>query len=246
MSSVSGAKGADTLVLLIHGLSGSSQEMQPLAKFLEQHGYTCLTPMLLGHGTTIEDLKTVRLEQWLGQLHQIVESPPKKQLILCGLSFGSLLALELALKYPAQCRALIMLSPPWKLRSSLSEVLLSILSFLPEKVLDMLPSISKANRPLSLREGAYKRHCIGSAVRVAKLRKALLPSLWRLNIPTLTIFDSSDHHLNAAAFLRPEINTPNTIDLRGGAHELTLGPRAEELFSLIYQFLSQHKLCPEN
>ena len=105
--------GGPVTVLLVHGFTGSPAEMTLLAEALHGQGYSVEVPLLQGHGTCLEDLVPLRPQQWIEQLDQVIEAQLARgqQLVLGGLSMGSILALQAALRWP-QIRALMLFSPP--------------------------------------------------------------------------------------------------------------------------------------
>ena len=105
--------GGPVTVLLVHGFTGSPAEMTLLAEALHRQGYSVEVPLLQGHGTCLEDLVPLRPQQWIEQLDQVIEAQLAggQQLVLGGLSMGSILALQAALRWP-QIRALMLFSPP--------------------------------------------------------------------------------------------------------------------------------------
>lgn len=87
-------------LFMIHGFSGSSEEFGDLDKFFKNKGVAVKVPMLLGHGTTIEDLSGHSPEDWLEQIGKELEdfSNKAENIFLSGLSFGGDLAISIAEK----------------------------------------------------------------------------------------------------------------------------------------------------
>ena len=54
-------------VLMIHGLTASPTEVAPLFEYLESHHpeWSLSSPLLPGHGTTVQDLRRVGCDQWI-------------------------------------------------------------------------------------------------------------------------------------------------------------------------------------
>ena len=100
-------------VILLHGFTGSPSEMTLLAEALHSQGYSVEVPLLQGHGTCLEDLVPMRPQQWIEQLDQLIQAELDRgqELVLGGLSMGSILALQAALRWP-QIRGLMLFSPP--------------------------------------------------------------------------------------------------------------------------------------
>ncbi len=89
-------------VLLIHGFTGTSEEMEELAKFLHGHDLVVSLPLLRGHGTRPEDLLNTTPAEWYRSAVQAYEKLRREvdEVYLVGLSFGGNLALKLAANRP--------------------------------------------------------------------------------------------------------------------------------------------------
>ena len=100
-------------VILIHGLTGTPQEMKFLAQFLNQKGYSVFCPRLANHGEPIEILKKTKWQEF----YQSVRAPcveaqsNHKRIFVAGLSMGALLALLLAEEFGDKISAVSCLSP---------------------------------------------------------------------------------------------------------------------------------------
>ena len=105
--------GGPVTVVLVHGFTGSPAEMTLLAEALHAHGYSVEVPLLEGHGTRLDDLVPMRPQQWIDQLDALIEQELTRgqQVVLGGLSMGSILALQAAVHWP-QIRGLLLFSPP--------------------------------------------------------------------------------------------------------------------------------------
>jgi carboxylesterase len=91
-------KKAKTGCLLVHGFGGIPQEMLPLGKFLEGHGYAVKLIQLAGHGSDVHNAGKVSWGDWLDSLetgyNKLAEDV--EEIFLLGHSMGGLLALLLA------------------------------------------------------------------------------------------------------------------------------------------------------
>jgi carboxylesterase len=88
-------------VLLMHGFTASPWEVKELGEHLSEYGMTVYGPLIPGHGTTPEDLRKTRWQDWYEAANMSFNM--LKQDFDCvyvgGMSTGSLLALKLALEY---------------------------------------------------------------------------------------------------------------------------------------------------
>lgn len=108
---------ATTGILLIHGLTGTPNEMRLLAKGLHRAGFTVLAVQAAGHCGTQEDLIATRWQDWVAsarrgadRLMQLTGQP----VVACGLSMGALLALALAIERPRQVAGVVALSTTFR------------------------------------------------------------------------------------------------------------------------------------
>lgn len=85
-------------VLLIHGLTGTPNEMRSIAKPCQQMGYSILAVQLAGHCGTMQDLVQTQWEDWYSSICKAAEELKKytDEVFVIGLSMGSLLALKYA------------------------------------------------------------------------------------------------------------------------------------------------------
>ena len=105
--------GGSVTVILLHGFTGSPAEMALLADALHAKGYSVEVPLLLGHGTQLNDLLPIRPQQWIDQVDGLLRTQLERgqQVVLGGLSMGSILALQAAFRFP-EIRGLMLYSPP--------------------------------------------------------------------------------------------------------------------------------------
>ena len=91
-------EGSDVGCLLIHGFTGTPQNIRPLGDFLARRGLSVLAPRLAGHGTTVDDFERTGPEDWIatveGGLEQLRRSC--SSVFAIGISMGGTLALHLA------------------------------------------------------------------------------------------------------------------------------------------------------
>jgi len=90
-------EGSDVGCLLIHGFTGTPQNLRPLGNFLARRGLTVLAPRLAGHGTTVDEFEQSGADDWVGtanagldQLRQTCSS-----VFAIGISMGGTIAVHL-------------------------------------------------------------------------------------------------------------------------------------------------------
>ncbi len=94
-----------TVLLLIHGFTGSCAEMSLLGEYFHERGYTVHAPLLKGHGSTVEEMEKTTADDWWESVldgYQRLKDTDASHLFVIGLSMGGLLALKLAASQPVQ------------------------------------------------------------------------------------------------------------------------------------------------
>ena len=87
-------------VILIHGLTGTPNEMRFLATYLNRKGYAVVCPRLANHGEPLPILKKTKWQEFYASVRDCLTSqrvaPGPGPVFAAGLSMGALLALLLA------------------------------------------------------------------------------------------------------------------------------------------------------
>ncbi|MCI0512022.1 alpha/beta fold hydrolase, partial [candidate division KSB1 bacterium] len=88
--------------LLLHGFTGSPDEMQELGQFLTARQITVSIPVLPGHGQTPVDLLPIKWTDWVSCVRRELERLQAhcRHIFVAGQSMGGTLALHLATHQP--------------------------------------------------------------------------------------------------------------------------------------------------
>lgn len=107
---------ARTGVLLVHGMTGTPNEMRLLAKGLNKHGFTVYAVQLAGHCAGMQDLVATGWKDWLGSVEAGLDrfAPHVDQVVVGGLSMGAVLSLGLAQRRPQQIAGVCALSTTFR------------------------------------------------------------------------------------------------------------------------------------
>lgn len=110
-------KSGDHAVLLIHGFTGSVSHMRLIGEQLHKSGFTVKGINLLGHGSTLVNMKKISWQLWLEQVENeyIALKNAYKYVSVGGLSMGGVLTLALAEKHGVT--AAITYSAPLEIRN---------------------------------------------------------------------------------------------------------------------------------
>ncbi len=92
------SKKGETGILLLHGLSGTPMEVQPLADYLVEKGYSVLGPWLKGHDSNPKDLAKTVWQDWTQSAMEAYDHLKQScsKIFVGGLSMGADQALHLA------------------------------------------------------------------------------------------------------------------------------------------------------
>ncbi len=236
--------------LLFHGLTGTPKEMRELASHLHSRGFDVSVPRLSGHASSIEELRRLPAESWIADATKALldlRTRKPSAIVIVGLSFGSILGLYLATRSREEVKALVMLSPPTMLRSLKKRFLLSLFSYLPDSMLNRLGLVVKGPRPEGIFRTprvAYTSHSISALARIFYIYRLARQQTSALRCPVLAIQDPNEHYLLATATQKLQQQLPNSEFTQrwvpGGEHELTIGPRSEEVEQIVSDFLISH------
>ncbi len=234
-------------VILFHGLTGTPEEMRPLAEVLHSHGFDVYVPLLAGHELDIEALRTVPAQAWLADAQQAfltVMARKPSAVYSAGLSFGSYLALYVATRSSAEIKGVVVLAPPIQIRSAVQDAGLNIVSYLPDFILNRLGIVEKKDRPATLFQHprrAYAAHSIAALARSRWIFRNMEADLGRIACPVLLLQDPDEHHLPADCIriLQRKLTAADITQrwFPGAEHEMTMGPRAREVNEHIAEFL---------
>jgi len=101
----------------LHGLTGSPDELAPLAGALSAAGHDVRSPLLAGHGRDVAALAPTRWTDWLGSAQDALsDSVAGGPAAIVAASAGGLLALHLAATRPRDVRGLVLLATPLSLK----------------------------------------------------------------------------------------------------------------------------------
>ncbi len=227
-------------VLLIHGFSASPYEMRPLGNLLCAQGYLALGVRLAGHGTSPEDLRICRWQDWFNSVERCYSNLQEAGLPISvvGQSTGALLAL--ALVQHREVERLVLLSPFLKLGHPLARFVGLIKHFIPFQYRQL---------PQPQPQHYYERRPLASIEQIGKLRNEVEPGLSRIRVPTLVLAAEGDRTVacgTGQALFERLVSPHKEFHLFG--HEVphvlstSENPKFAETYDLIEGFLSNQEL----
>src|SRR5439155_10238383 len=96
------APGGPHGALVVHGFTGNPQSMRGLAAALAGEGFAVELPLLPGHGTSIDDMKTTGWADWSAAADTAYAELSGRcdKVVVAGLSMGGALTAWLAERHP--------------------------------------------------------------------------------------------------------------------------------------------------
>jgi carboxylesterase len=218
--------GGPDAALLLHGLTGSTFELHPLARRFQVQGWRVLAPVMAGHGGAPEALRGMPWQEWVASAGKHLDRlEGARRRFVVGCSMGALVACALAQERPRAVDGLVLLSPALHLAFPASAgVLLGRLGLLAGRVVpkggsDVRdPEMRRRNVGLSgLPLGA-----LAELSRLADHVERLLPGV---RAPALVVAGGHDHTVTFGGIRR-------LVDRLGGAAELHVLPESFHLVGI--------------
>ncbi len=189
--------GAAPGILALHGFGGTPVEVELLMDVAKGLGLQGLAPLLPGHGTHPDDLAKTRFRDWVRgaeqALSELYTHNGKQPLCVAGLSMGSLLALELALRHPERVRCLVLLSNALWLRSPFPARALDLVARLRLPDFQLPKLASDLGDPVMRKNHlTYSSQPVHAAVDLQQAAKRLRDRLGEVRCPTFLIHGAQD------------------------------------------------------
>jgi pimeloyl-ACP methyl ester carboxylesterase len=98
------------LIIFINGLTQNTALWGVQTEQLNELGYQTLTFDLLGQGKSFKPILSINFDENVDVLHQLINEVGAKKAYIAGISFGGVTAMQFALRFPQQCKGLIIMS----------------------------------------------------------------------------------------------------------------------------------------
>jgi len=255
-------------VILLHGLTGTPNEMRFLAFYLNRHGYTTICPRLANHGEPLQVLKRTTWEQLYDSVRPVflraLESGD--EVYVAGLSMSALFVLLLAEEFGDKLAGGICLSPtlffdgwnvPWYNR------FLPIAAYTPlkysfyfkesppygiknQKVRDMVHrfySQAKIEEVENVSKFGYAFFPVSLFHELRRLARRVMPSLEKIECPILLMHPREDDtaSLKNSQLIYDGISSKikRLVILDDSYHVITADQEREKVAAEILTFVSR-------
>jgi carboxylesterase len=235
--------GSDVGVLLCHGFTGTPQSLRPWGEYLADRGYSVRIPLLPGHGTTWQEMNQTRWEDWYAavdtafrELHEASE-----RVVVCGLSMGGALALQLAQGHGPRISGLVLVNPAVKFEDPRT-LLLPVL----KHVVGSLGAIGNDVKKPGVTELAYTRTPLKAAHSQLVAWQSVVRDLPEVTQPLLLLRSPQDHVVPASssALILSRISSLDVTEilLEDSYHVATIDNDAQRIFDESAKFIERTTL----
>lgn len=231
-------KGAgDTGVLLIHGFSGSTYELEELGQILHRLGLTVHAPLLKGHGSSPEEMGLTSWRDWWQSAqegYRALQEQGCTRIFVIGHSMGGLLALKVA--HDEEVAGLITLCAPIKVRDKRMAFVRFLQYVLPYKH-RKLQKAEHIERHLYV----YEKVPMSCVVSLHSLMKLVQKDLASIQAPILIIQSELDETVDpsSADLLYQGIGSPEKeiAMFKDSTHMITLDVEKEQVTARMVDFI---------
>ena len=227
---------------LIHGFTGTTDDLAGLAVFLAGHGFRVSARLLAGHGTSIEDCNLVRAEDWLEEMefHFTEFLLESEAAFVIGLDMGAGLALHLASLFPLA--GVVAIAPVLQLASRRMGWWLPLMAPFANSVSKERLHLNGAAQLRS--DHGYDRYPLNGLRALLRLNRLVQTELPKVTDPALIVqtHTGDGAHRSDAQLLLDTIpsNHKTLVDYGGLARPAVIGPDDPQLQADILDFLTRH------
>jgi len=226
-----------TGILLLHGLTGTPGEVEPLGNYLAQKGISTLAPWLKGHGTDPKDLAKTTWRDWVESVSEAYEEIRRRcsRVFVGGLSMGGAQALHLAANHPVA--GVVSMATPVRIFDFRFNGI-AFFRFLQRKTSQLTGGILD---PTAAAHVTYPYLATKNLYELKKLMDTVRPELPRIQVPALVIQGRKDSMV-------PPANGRIIYDALGSArkhllyldhsdHVVTMDFDKEIVFDKVFRFI---------
>ncbi len=229
---------------LIHGYTGSPTDFNGLPNFLTQtFGATVEVPLLIGHGTRIEDLDGLTFQDFLNSVEPKLKAriDAGERVVLIGHSYGGFLALHLASRYPVA--GVFTTATPYQLKFPFNIPAMSLLGYIRKYWPKKLPLEEIQRREAAFYYGAMPAYGLTLA---HDARRIIQKTLSNVTCPLLTIQSRHEHisderspeSMHTAAGSKVK----EVFILDNETHGVFYSGHEETIYQKISEFVERHQL----
>jgi carboxylesterase len=229
--------------LLLHGFTGTPQNVRPLADYLARRGLAVSAPRMPGHGTTVADLDDTGPDEWLGAAERALAELRERcsTVFVAGISMGGTLTLELARRHPDLPGVVVMAAPVLPLEA-LEPVVRDPAR--PAVIPAPWSTVGVLTEDVGVGGIAYLEMPLGALERGMQLMTQVREGLGEVSVPSLLIYGDADQIVDKAngPFVLENLGSSDKrlLPLADSSHEVTLDVDRERVMVEVYDFIRGH------
>ncbi len=234
--------------LLVHGFTGTPQEMRFLGECLHREGHTVSGVCLAGHGTSVDDFARTRWQDWYGSVQSGLEELQQHtpQVVAVGQSMGALLALKLAVDQPQAIAGLVLLAPALELSNPWVRRIGPALPLLLRLVKRQRRHLRRGERDVADLQArsespSYRQVPLSALHQLLVLQKYVQGILSQVRQPALIIHSHQDHtcpRSNVSLLERSLRGPTRALLLQDSFHVISIDVDKERVASAVTAFLA--------
>ena len=238
--------GNDVLAILIHGFTGTPDDLRNLAIYLAGNSITARSVLLAGHGSHWRDLEDTSHYDWWKSVEDEVKAAigKYKKIFLIGYSFGANIAFDLAARYPKEITGVVSLGISVYLRRGyILKTLLPIFHFFLKHY---RKSYIKKNHMIEYEDSGSYVYIPTKSVYdfLGFIKHYTKKELPKVTTPALIIHSKDDAitHPSSSEFVYRKINSQqkNLLLLDDVNHNPLTSKRKDVIFSQIMEFINSN------
>ncbi len=179
--------------LLLHGFTGTPNEMHWMGEYLSGRGYTVLAPRIFAHGTQLSDMFRARWKDWVASAedgYHLLKGSCEK-IVIAGLSMGGTLSLILSSYLPVS--GVIAMAAPYEMHDPTVRRLRPILPLLSLFYRSRAKESSGILDPMAKQVHVdYDGYPVRGGYELQELLEEMRSNLPQLNKPVLLINSKLD------------------------------------------------------
>jgi carboxylesterase len=233
-------EGSEPGCLLLHGFTGTPQNVRPLADYLARRGLTVSVPRIAGHGTSAEDLDLTGPDDWLATAEHALADLRRscQQIMIAGISLGGTYALELARRHSDLMGVIVMAAPVLDIES-LEPVVRD--PNRPKAIPAPWANVGVLTNDITSGGICYMEMPLNALEKGMELIRAVRARLNEVRCPTLLIYGDADQIVDKAngpyVFEQLGAADKRLLALADSSHEVTLDHDRERVMVEAYDFI---------
>lgn len=238
--------------LLLHGLTGTPQNLEVISKTLEKEGYLVKSPLLPGHGLNLKTLSKTKWHDWYdAALKAYTEvAGGAKRVYILGMSMGGFLAMKLAMDIGPSIKGVALIATPIQLKPLFRYLVIPSVRFTPLRF--FIRSVAK-NFVKSVRDPIgrelYKKQSLARLPSLAvfqtqNLGNRMRKELAKITQPLFLVHARHDHlsHSKGVLLVKKKSHSKDVAIFvaENSGHVATLDFDRDEIAKHVVEFFNVH------